>query len=106
VAVTKEGAAVRMLAAENARSLMKDGRTMFSAETPTSIAAQYGPHQIEAQLNSKNGAKIVLFVDDKPIRILLDGKEIGARAFSFDNVAGTIALNIPAGRHEIRMVLK
>ena len=106
VAVTKEGAAVRMLAAENARSLMKDGRTMFSAEMPTSIAAQYRPHQIEAALNSKNGTKIVLFIGEKPVRILLDGKEIAARAFSFDNAASTLALNIPAGRHEIRMLLK
>ena len=50
--------------------------------------------------------RMVLFAGTKPVRILLDGSESAARTSRFDPGAGTVALNIPAGRHEIRMVLK
>lgn len=106
LSVTNDGSRLRMFAAQNARSVTNGKQIMFSAETPLSLAAQYGAHQIDAVLISKTGTKIVLFIGNKPLSVLLNGNEIAARTFNFDTADGTIALNIPAGRTEIRMVLK
>jgi len=106
LAVTNNGVNLKTLAAQNARSVTDGKRLMFSAETPVSIAANYGPDRIDAVLNSNAGKKIVLFVGERPVRVLMDGNEIPARSIVFDAAANTIALNIPAGRREIRIVLK
>jgi hypothetical protein len=104
--VTNQSSNVKTLGSQNSRSVLNGNQLMFSADAPANIAASFGPDKIEAVLSSKTGTGMVLFVGIKPVRVLLDGKEIAARTFRFDRAAGTVALNIPAGRHEVRMVLK
>ncbi len=106
LAVTNNGSNLQRLAAQNARSVTHGKGLMFSAETPASIAANYGADQIGAVINSKTATRIVLFVGTKPISVFLDGKILGASSFSFSPDDGTVSLCIPAGQHEIRMVLK
>jgi len=45
-----------------------------------------------------------LFVGKKPVRVLLDGKELSANAFNFNRADGTISLNVPAEQHEIQIL--
>ena len=104
--VTTEGVNLNMFAAQNARSVTRGGRLIFSSEMPASIAVKYGEQQIDAVLNSRSATKIVLRVTNKPVRLLLDRKGMPTRAFRFDPAAGTIELNVPAGRHEIKTFLK
>lgn len=104
--VTQKGSDIQMLAAHDARSVTKGKRVMFSADTPTSIAVNYGSDQIDTVSNSDAATKLVLFVGTKPTRILLDGNALHPGTYRFSTADGTLSLNIPAGRHEIRTVLK
>lgn len=106
LAVTNRGSELKMLAAQNARIVTHATRRMFSAEEPASIAVDYATERLDAVVNSKTETRILLFVGAKPVRMTLDGDAITANAFRFDASAGTITMNIPAGRHEIRMDLK
>jgi len=104
--VTHKGTDLQMLAAQNARSVTNGKRLMFSAETPASIAVNYSSDYIDAVSTSKTGTKIMLFAGTKPIRILLDNKVEDVGSSRFSAADGTLTFNIPAGRHEIRIVLK
>ena len=106
LALTNRGSELRMLSAQNARVVTRGTRRMFSAEDPVSIAVNYATDQLDAVVNSETETRILLFVGAKPVRMLLDGNAISASAFRFDASAGTIAIHIPAGRHEILVDLK
>lgn len=103
---TNNGFNLRMLAAQNARSVTHGKRLMFSAGAAASIAANYDADQIDGVINSKTTTRIVLFVGTKPIRVFLDDKNVDTASFSFSPDDGTVSMNIPAGQHGIRMVLK
>ena len=104
--VTNNGAKLKTLAAQNARTVTKGGQLMFSAETPAGVAAAYSNEQIDAVVSSTSKTGIVLFVGSRPTEVQLGGDKLTANAFSFDPRAGTITLSVPAGQPQLRISLK
>ncbi|MGI8467349.1 MAG: heparinase II/III domain-containing protein [Pyrinomonadaceae bacterium] len=103
--VTTSGDSLKMFAVQNGRVLRRGSQILFSSDSPTSAAVNYDANQIEAICNTDAAAKIVLFSGKNPVRVLLDGRELGANAFSFNRANGTISIDVPAGRHEIKIIL-
>ena len=104
--LTNNASDLKTLAAQNARSVMIGTRVMFSVETPSSVAVSYSTDHVVATVNSRTATKIVLFVGARPAAVALEGKEIGAAAFSYNQAGNSISLSVPAGEREIRVRLK
>ena len=103
--VTNTADKLKTFAVQNARSLRRGSQVLFLSDFTASAAVNYDSNEIEAVCNADRAAKIVLFSGKNPARVLLDGKELAANVFSFNRADGTISLNIPAGRREIKIVL-
>lgn len=105
LAVTMKGGNLKMFAVQNGRVLRRGNRTLFSSDRAANVAVNYDANQIEAVCNTETATKIALFVGKNPVRVWLDGRESSASAFSFNRADGTISINVPAGRHEIKIIL-
>ncbi|MDQ3750570.1 MAG: heparinase II/III family protein, partial [Acidobacteriota bacterium] len=101
LAVTESANNLKMFAVQNARVLRRGSQILFSSEQPASVAVNFNAGEIEAVCNAETATKINLFVGENPVRVLLDGKELSANAFSFNRAAGTISLTVPAGQHQL-----
>lgn len=81
-------------------------RTLFSSTSPVSIASHTRPTELAVVCNANTAAKLTLLIGNKPARILLDGKELRPTDFSFDTNAKTVSLDIPRGRHDLKIVFR
>lgn len=104
--VTESAGSLKMFAVQRARSLMRRKQILFSSELPASVAVNFNANDVEAVCNAETAAKIVLFVGKKPVRVLLDERELSANAVSFNGADGTISLDIPGGQHVLKIVFR
>ena len=102
--VTESANNLKMFAVQIARVLRRGKQILFSSESPMSVAANFNANEITAVCSADAATKITLFVGKKPVRVLLDGKELSANAFNFNRADGTISLNVPAEQHEIQIL--
>jgi hypothetical protein len=100
--ITESANKVKIFAAQSARSLRRGTQTLFSSDFPMSVAARFN-NEVEVTAHSETAARITLFVGQIAVRVWLDGKELGANAFSFNRTDGTISLAIPRGHHNLRI---
>ena len=101
--ITQREEVLRMFAVHNARSLKRDGRALFASDNVASIAANYNANAVEVACHAASQSKIQLFVGAKPMRVLLDGREVSAR---YDRDGATISLTVPAGQRQLKIALK
>lgn len=104
LAITQSANAVEMFAVQKGQLVRRGNQVLFSSESPMSIVANFGGNGIEVVGNAETGTRITLFVGKKPVRVLLDGKEISATAFSFNRTEGTLSLVIPSGQHDVKIM--
>jgi hypothetical protein len=104
--LTNNGSDLKTLAAQDVRSVSTGRQLMFSSDARANFGANYGSGQVNAVVNSMTGTKIVLFAGGSPARIVLDGAQVAASAFSFDHAARTIAIELPPGQHTISIDLR
>ena len=101
--ITSDANDLKMFAAQNARSVKRGNSIVFSSNAPASVAAKYASGRVDAVTNADAATRNTFFIGRAPSRLLIDGKEIGSAEFGFDRSANTITLNLPKGRHEIRI---
>jgi hypothetical protein len=101
--ITQREEALRMFAVQNARSFTRGGRALFASDNAVSIAANYNANAIEVACYAASQAKIQLFVGARPVRVLLDVREVSGR---YDPGGTTISLTVPAGQHQLKIALK
>lgn len=99
--VTNSASNLKMFAAQKARSLIRGKQVLFKSEIPASAAVNYDAKQTEAVFNVDAATKISLFIGENPSRVLLDGKELSAKAFSFNRADGTLSITVPSGQHQL-----
>ncbi|HEV8366606.1 MAG TPA: heparinase II/III family protein [Pyrinomonadaceae bacterium] len=97
---------LEIFAVHNARSLRRGNQVLFSSDHQVSVAASFSVHKIEATYNAETAARITLFVGKKPVRVLLDSKEVNANAFSFNRSDGTISLGTPSSQHDLKIMFR
>ena len=97
---------LKMFAAQSARALRRGDQILFASEQPASVAVNFSANETTAVCNAETMTKIALFVGGNPVRVLLDGKELSADAFSFSRAGGTLALAMPAGQHDLKITLR
>jgi hypothetical protein len=102
-AVTQSGAHLKMFAVEAARSFAHAGRPMLASDRAVSLAANFGENVIEAACDAAAQITLQLFVGAKPIRILVDGREM---AVSFNQMESMISLVVPEGRHQLKILMR
>jgi len=95
--------ALRMFAVQNARSFTRGGRALFASDSAASVAANYNANAIDVACYSASQAKIQLFAGAKPVRVLLDGRELRAH---YDRDSMALSLTMPAGQHQLRIALQ
>jgi hypothetical protein len=97
---------LEMFAVQNARSMRRGNQILFSSESPTNVAVNFNDNEMEVALNAEKAARITLFVGKAPFRVLLDGKDVSAKAFSFNRSDSTMSLNIPSGQHDLKILFR
>ncbi|MGH9960945.1 MAG: hypothetical protein ACREBC_28145, partial [Pyrinomonadaceae bacterium] len=97
---------LKVFAVHNARSLRRGNQILFSSESPRSVAVNFKANEIDMACTAETAAKITLFVGKEPGRVLLDGKNLSASAFSFNRTDKTISLDIPSGQHDLKIVFR
>lgn len=100
--ITESANKLKIFAVQNARSLRRGNQSLFSSDSPMSVAARFND-AIEVAAHSETGSKITLFVGQTPVRVWLDGRELDANAFRFNRTDGTISLAIPRGQHNLKI---
>jgi len=106
LAITESAHELKLFAVQGARSLRRGNKVLFSSDAPTSEAANFNTNEIEVASNADTPTKVTLFIGKNPIRVLLDGKELSAKAFSFSRTAGTISLELPGGEHDLKIMFR
>ena len=106
VAITESAKKLEMFAVHDARSLRRANQLLFTSGSPSSVAVRIGASEIDVVCNAEAATRITLFVGKTPSRLLLDGKELSANAFSFNLADGTISLDIPNRQHELKIILR
>ncbi len=101
--ITQSANTLELIAVQKARSLRRGNQLLFLSESPVSVAANFSNSEIEVVCNAEIAARVTLFVGKSPTSILLDGKQLGANAFSFNRADQTISLNTPAGQHSLKI---
>jgi hypothetical protein len=103
---TQNGTALKAFAVHDAKSLRQGSRVLLSSQPAISLAANFGTNEIEVVSNAGVATAINLFVGSKPMRVLLDGKELKINAFNFNQADQTISLSIPSGQHGLRILVR
>ena len=106
VAITQSANNLEIFALHNAHSLRRGNQILFSSRSPTSVAANFNANEIEVACNAETATRITLFVGTNPVRVLLDGKDLSAKAFSFNRTDGTISLDIPSSQHTLKIMFR
>jgi hypothetical protein len=76
---------------------------MLASDRAVSLAANFGENVIEAACDAAAQITLQLFVGAKPIRILVDGREM---AVSFNQMESMISLVVPEGRHQLKILMR
>jgi len=103
--ITKSATSLQTFALQSARSLRRGNQTLFSSGMPMSVAVEFSATEVDVVGNTELNQKVTLFVGKSPIRVLLDGKDLGANDFTV-NRDGTVSLTIPAGQHNLKIALR
>ncbi|MBA3631877.1 MAG: heparinase II/III family protein [Acidobacteria bacterium] len=101
--VTQDKGGMKLFAVQNARSFAQTGRVLFASETPASAAISYNANSIDVASYAATATKMQIFVGTNPLRVMIDGRPVKANFRSGD---GTISVNLPAGQHDLKIVLK
>jgi len=101
--VTQSRGKTKLFAVQNARSFAQSGKIFLTAEKPVSLAANYDENGVNAAAYAAAAANVRLYVGANPVRVLLDGREVTPDLKQTD---GTISINLPAGQHNLQIVLK
>jgi hypothetical protein len=103
---TLSGNDLRMFAVHDARTLNRANQFLFASEIPINVAADYTAGGIEVACNSQAASKITLFIGRNLARVLLDGEELKANAFSFNPADRTISLIVPGGQRNLKIIFR
>ena len=106
LAITQSANELKLFAVQGARSLRRGNQVLFSSESPTSVAVSFNANESDVACNAETAARVTLFVGKAPIRVLLDGKDLSANAFSFNRTAGTISLALAGGEHDLKIMFR
>ena len=104
--ITENVKSLKTFAVHDAKSLRQGSRVMFSSESPVSVAANFKDEEISVVHNARAATTITLFVGRKPVRVLIDGKEINANALNFNEADKTISLKIPVAQHNLKVMFR
>ncbi len=104
--VTNSANHLKTFAVHDARSLRQGNQVLFSADSPVSVAANFGANEIQVVCSAALAAKLTLFVSSEPVRVLLDGKNLSVGAFSLSKASRTISLTIPPGQHNLKIMFR
>ena len=102
-AVTQSGAQLKMFAVEEARSFAHAGRLMLASDRAVGLAANFSENVIEAVCDAATPVTLRLFTGAKPSRVLSEGREM---AINYNQAEAMISLLVPAGRHQLKIVLR
>jgi hypothetical protein len=102
-AVTQSGDRLKMFAAQQTHSFGREGRRLFESDTAASLAANYSENVIEAACDAAAETTLQLFTGAKPSRVWLNGRDA---AINFNRARATVSLIVPAGRHQLKIVLQ
>lgn len=105
-AITQSTNNLEVFAVQNARSLRRGNQILFLSEFPMSVAAKFNVNEVEVVCNSETAGRITLFVGKIPVRVLLDGKEFSANAFSYKRTDGTISFDLPSRQHNVKVMFR
>lgn len=106
VAITESANNLELFAVQSARSLRRGNQILFSSSSPVSVAVNINRTEIDVVCNAEAATRITLFVGKTPARVLLDGKELSANAFSSNRAEGTMSLDIPNNQHELKIIFR
>jgi heparinase II/III-like protein/uncharacterized protein DUF4962 len=106
IAITLSANNLKMFAVQNARVLRRGNRILFSSESPVSVAAKFSATESEVACNAETATRILLYLGKPPVRVMLDGKELSAAAFSFNSADGTISIDMPGGQHNLKTMFR
>jgi hypothetical protein len=102
-AATQSGARLKMFAVEEARSFAHAGRLRLASDRAVGFAASFSENVIGAACDAASPVTLRLFTGAKPSRALIDGREM---AVSYNQAEAMISLIVPAGRHQLEIVLR
>jgi hypothetical protein len=101
--ITQRAEALSMFSVQDARSFMRGGRALFASDGAASVAANYNANAVDVAYQAASRANLQLFVGVRPVRVLLDGHEVSAH---YDREHIMISLTVPAGHHQLKIVLQ
>ena len=104
--MTHNADTLEVFAVQSARLLRRGNQTLFSTESPISLAARFGTNEVEVVGNAQAATRIRLYVGKSPVRVLLDDKDVSATAFSFNRSEGTMSFVIPSGQHNLTIMFR
>jgi hypothetical protein len=104
--VTRGGEDLKVFSAQAARTFSQGGRNLFSSEQAASVAAEYGPGEVNVSLSADAPTRVRLFIGREPVAVRLDGEVTPAGSMNFNRPDGTVTFSVPAGEHRLSFSLR
>ncbi|HEX7295239.1 MAG TPA: heparinase II/III family protein, partial [Pyrinomonadaceae bacterium] len=104
--ITENGKTLELFAVQNARWLRRGEQTLFTSNSPMSIAVNVLEDGLMVASNAEKAATVTLFIRNSPMKVVIDGKDLSAGGFRFNATDGTISLTMPAGQHDLKILFR
>ncbi len=101
---TREGTTLVQVSGHRMTSMAEAGRLLVQADRPVSLIARYRPDGVTVTCTARDATALTLAVGGAPSTVELDGRVLAARSVRTDAAEQRVTIELPAGRHQLRMV--
>jgi hypothetical protein len=101
---TREGTTLVQVSGHRMTSMAEAGRLLVQADRPVSLIARYRPDGVTVTCTARDATALTLAVDGAPSTVELNGRVLAARSVRTDAAEQRVTIELPAGRHQLRMV--
>jgi Heparinase II/III-like protein len=101
--VTRNGSTLVQMSGHGLISMMQADRILVRAERPVSLIGRYRPSDLTVICATREATPLTLAVGGVPSRVELNGRVIAARADRSILAGHSVTIDLPAGRHALRI---
>jgi hypothetical protein len=101
---TREGTTLVQVSGHRMTSMAEAGRLLVQADRPVSLIARYRPDGATVTCTAHDTTALTLAVGDTPSTVELNGHVLDASSVRTDAAAQRVTIDLPAGRHQLRIV--
>jgi Heparinase II/III-like protein len=100
----REGTTLVQVSGHRMTTMSEAGRLLVRTDRPVSFVARYRPDGVMISCTASDATALTLNVGGTPSTVELNGRILGASSVRTDAATKAVTVDLPAGRHHLRLV--